>query len=293
VHVVLVGGVASLWGGGSGDQGEASAEVEREMHVQLTTEPLSESRRPPLDAAKEPLPPAGVSHRPENNSAWQNLEPTADSRQPIADRREPTAVPAKELDDALTLPRVEIPTVPGAVEVNFFGTRAKGAKFVYVIDRSASMKQALALAKHELLQSLQLLPRTAEYQVVYYDLQPRILELDGKTGMLPATLENKLSTSRHLENVRSEGGTDHVRALRRGLTLSPQVLYFLTDADELKPQQVHELTALNQRGSNARIHCIELSAEAAARGDSAMRMLARDNRGEYRAVDPATWRRAD
>jgi hypothetical protein len=76
-----------------------------------------------------------------------------------------------------------------------------------------------------------------------------------------------------------------VKALKRALALNPHVIYFLTDADELKPQQVRELTLLNQRGSNARVHCIELSAELVNRDESPMRALARDNRGEYRAVD--------
>jgi hypothetical protein len=156
---------------------------------------------------------------------------------------------------------------------------------VYVIDRSASMQFGLEPAKKELLASLDRLPPTAEFQVVLYDLEARPLEFNNQSGLMQASKENKVRTARHLETIRSEGGTDHLKALKRGLALSPHVLYFLTDADELKPGQVQELTALNQRGSKAIIHCIELSLDNASRQDNPLRRLARDNQGEYRGID--------
>jgi hypothetical protein len=102
---------------------------------------------------------------------------------------------------------------------------------------------------------------------------------------MPATKENKTRTARALSGIFSEGGTDHVKALKRAIGLAPNVIYFLTDADELKPGQVQELTAMNQRGPKAVIHCIELSLDNANRQDNPMRRLARENQGEYKAID--------
>jgi hypothetical protein len=286
VHLLLVGGVVSL-AGSHGVIPAEKEEVEQELVIHLAAE---REPTPPLDPpaeAKGQPPAAAANDEPSPLRALETLSPApAPPAGPITGLG--PAISPRELDGALAPPKVQMPGVPGAVETKFFGTPAKGAKFVYVIDRSASMQQALAFAKSELLLSLQLLPPTAEYQVVYYDLRPRTLDLDGKTGLLLATTENKNRTAKLLDTIRSEGGTDHVRAIKRAFTLAPHVIYFLTDADELKPPQVQELTALNQRGSNARIHCIELNAGAASRTNAPMRQLARENRGEYRAINPAT-----
>jgi hypothetical protein len=147
------------------------------------------------------------------------------------------------------------------------------------------MQAALPAAKAELLASLDQLPPTAEFQVVFYHLEARVLELDRRQKLVPATRENKQKTARWLETLHSEGGTDHIKALKKGLTFAPHVIFFLTDADELRPAQVQELTALNQRGSRACIHCIELSTANADQMDKAMRRLARENGGEYRGID--------
>jgi hypothetical protein len=281
LHLALVALLFTVVGT-SGKNLQPTEEVEHELTIKL-----SQDASPPLfDPTPAPNPPAASAPPPAlevpSIVGRDAVEGPAAPLNPVV---RPSGTAAADLDAALSVPQVRLPGPANAVETRFFGTPGRGAKFVYVIDRSASMNVALPLARTELIASLQLLPPTVEYQIVYYDLTPRLLEFEGKPGMLPATQENKTRTARLLDALRPEGGTDHIRALKRALTLNPQIIYFLTDADELKPQQVQELTQLNQRGSNSRIHCIELSAGPVPRGITPMQTLARDNRGEYRAVD--------
>jgi hypothetical protein len=287
-HLLLFTAVA-VWAGSTARGLEGPEEVEQEIVVKLLPEPAA-----PAVATEDPhsgsRPESPATSAPTSDaSAKQLLDQPFE--QPLP--RVGGALPRPELNDTLNsdlklatdLPRVVMPTPRPQVETEFFGSQAKGTRFVYVIDRSASMQIGLAPAKAELLASLERLPPTAEFQVVLYDLEPRVLEINNQQGLLVASKENKHRTARFLDTIRSEGGTDHVKALKRGLSLMPHVVYFLTDADELKPGQVQELTALNQRGPRAAIHCIELSLINENRKDNPMRVLARDNQGEYRAVD--------
>ncbi len=275
-----------LWGEGE--------EVERELIVQLDGEPpRPEPAAPPNRPAEaEPAkPPPADAARQLDQAFERRLQEEGSRNTPtpgpsLPGRLDPFESPLGDLKAAGTLPQMPLPGNHG-VETDFFGARSKGARFVYVIDRSASMGRGLNVAKTELLASLEKLPPTAQFQVIAYDLDQRLLDGVSKGGLLPATRENKDRTARFLEPLRSEGGTDHVRALRKALTLTPQVIYFLTDADELRPEEVRELTLLNQRGANARIFCIELSTLNENRTNNPMRLLAQENRGLYRGIDLA------
>jgi hypothetical protein len=162
------------------------------------------------------------------------------------------------------------------------GTPARSV--VYVIDRSASMGPGglLATAVRELSASLVRLPTTTMFQVILYHDQPELL-LPARPPLLPATTENVLRASRLLAEVRAEGGTDHLRALHLALSLGAEVLYLLTDADDLNDADRREVTRLNR--GRAVIHTIELNTANRGRADMPLQVLARENRGSYRAVD--------
>ncbi len=284
-------------GPGVGSSG-AGEEVERELVIQLEGEPaapIAAAAPPPIEAEPAKPPPAEPAAKQLNQAFGQRLQEAAarDTPNPgpqLPGRLDPFESPLGDLRAAGTLPQMPLPGNLGQAETQFFGTPSKGTRFVYVIDRSASMGRGLDAAKTELLASLEKLPPTALFQVVAYDLDQRTLDAGARgvqNGLLPATRDNKDRTARFLESIRSEGGTDHVRALRKALTLSPQVIYFLTDADELRPEQVRELTAINQKGAAARIFCIELSTINEGRTTNSMRLLAQENRGQYRAIDLA------
>lgn len=165
-----------------------------------------------------------------------------------------------------------------------FETAAPARKIVYVVDRSSSMglNSALECVKRELLRSLARLPADVQFQVVLYNRRAEALAFGAAPALVPATEANKQKAAVQLQTVNPEGSTDHLAALRLALSYEPDVIYFLTDADDLTPAQVRTVTQLN-RGRSA-IHTIELTTANLNRLDMPLQVLARSNRGTYRVV---------
>ena len=77
-----------------------------------------------------------------------------------------------------------------------FGVSGEGHKFVYVFDRSGSMDghggAPLAAAKAELISSLKDLGQVHQFQIIFYNEQPRIFSPTGVLGRLVfGTEQNK------------------------------------------------------------------------------------------------------
>jgi hypothetical protein len=155
---------------------------------------------------------------------------------------------------------------------------------VYVLDRSLSMgfHGALARARREVLASIRRLPPAARFQVVAYNRDAEPLCLDGRSELLAPDADTLSRVAGAISALRASGGTDHGRALRRGLAFRPDVLFLLTDADEIGLDDVRGVTRLNAR--RAVIHAVELS--GAAHPDGPLHRLAADNGGAYRRLDP-------
>jgi hypothetical protein len=141
---------------------------------------------------------------------------------------------------------------------------------------------ALAVAKRELRDSLDRLSAQATFQVIAYNRSALPLRLGEQTGLAPATLANKRQAAQAIEALRAEGGTEHLAALKQALRLRPDVLFFLTDADDLTLEHVREVTRFNQGRTS--IHAIEVNARHAF-VLTPLQLLARENRGVYRSVD--------
>jgi hypothetical protein len=173
---------------------------------------------------------------------------------------------------------------PGRGGTTFFQIPTQAEKVVYVIDRSASMglHGALDAARRELRASLERLPPTAHFQVIVYSLRAEPL-LPSQPGWLAATAENKDLVAIALGVLPAEGSTHHDQALPRALGLQPDVIFFLTDADDLTQADVRAVTQRN-RGRSV-IHVVELSTAHRHRPDMPLQTLARDNGGVYQAVD--------
>lgn len=166
----------------------------------------------------------------------------------------------------------------------FFDVEAPGRTFVYVIDRSSSMGPSggLRAAREQLLNSLQQLPSSARFQVIVYN---RVAEplLPDHPSLLETTPENLQRVAERLSGLLAEGGTDHLPALRRALALRPDVIFFLTDADDLTNDLLRAVARLNP-GRHTIIHAIELNCLNRERADMPMHVLARENGGMYRGV---------
>lgn len=164
-----------------------------------------------------------------------------------------------------------------------FPLPAAVASVVYVLDRSVSMgiDRKLDFARRELISSLYRLPPTVRFQVIDYNDHAEMLVFDGRTDLLSAEPANVQKAVLLLQRLEASGNTNHLAALCHGLNLHPEVLYFLTDADDLRAD---EIAAVTQRNRGTVIHTIELTHRRVTRPEGPLAQLARDNRGNYRRV---------
>jgi Ca-activated chloride channel family protein len=169
-------------------------------------------------------------------------------------------------------------------ETEFFGIRDKGTQFAYVVDRSGSMRgKPLQKAKLELMASLGALRPTQRAQVVFYSDKVRVMRVDNEQ-LFWATKLNLAKARQQLGSTESDdGGTNHVIALKSALSTNPDVVYFLTDGENLDRRRLEDIKRANRSG--ARIHCVQFGRGPASPVTNYLERLARENGGAYRYRD--------
>jgi hypothetical protein len=174
---------------------------------------------------------------------------------------------------------VTVEQLPDGAGTAFYDVPALGSSVVFVIDRSASMglEQRLDRARQQLVASLNRLRPNTRFQVIAYARNAETLGPPG--GLASATPEHVAQTVSALARLEAEGGTDHLKALRSALAMQPDVVFFLTDDDDLTAYQVREVTRLNR--ARASIHALCF---VEPNGETALSALARQNRGMFRVV---------
>lgn len=181
-----------------------------------------------------------------------------------------------------------IPTA-GRGRTKVYGLNGEGFKFIYVFDRSGSMggsgNKALNAAKRELLRSLSDLGDTHQFQIIFYNEEPTIMRIGGAANLMFATTANKRAAERFVESISADGATQHEPAIMAALKLSPDVVFFLTDADqpELSPAQLDRVKRLND--GRAVINTIEFGLGPKIRKYNFIDRLAEENRGGSAYVD--------
>jgi len=179
--------------------------------------------------------------------------------------------------------------IGGKARTAVFGVPGEGHKFVYVFDRSGSMggtgRNALTAAKAELLASLDNLEQTHQFQIIFYNEQPLVFNPTGQPGKLVfATERNKALARQFIGSITADGGTRHEEALVMAMKMRPDVIFFLTDADEPKlwPAQLDKLHRL---AGGTTINAIEFGFGPQADADDFLVRLARQNGGQHGYVD--------
>ena len=175
------------------------------------------------------------------------------------------------------------------VKTTVFGIEGEGTRFLYVFDRSDSMNgyagKPLAAAKQQLIQSLNSLAPAHDFQIIFYNDSP--LPYGGLGGNGPKMLRgddaSKRSAVGFVRDITATGGTRHLNALRLAISMSPDVIFFLTDADN-PGLNYRDIDDLQNRASRcgATIHAIQFGEGAKQGGENWIQLLAEGTRGQYR-----------
>jgi len=180
----------------------------------------------------------------------------------------------------------------GKVETGVFGIKGKGSRFIYVFDRSASMSgyqgRPIDAAQQQLLASLEDLKENHQFQIIFYNEYPSIFNpfSPSPPKLLYGNPLNRKQAVEFVENIEPSGQTNHIAALKIALNMKPDVIFFLTDADE--PQlTTEELAFITNRndGVGASINCIQFGVGKYLGAKNFLMRLADLNGGQYSYVD--------
>lgn len=170
-------------------------------------------------------------------------------------------------------------------QATLFGITAEGWKFVYVFDRSESMnwhdRKPLKKAKEELLASIGSLDQVHQFQIIFYNQDPSIFNPSGQRNKLAfGTEQNKRNADRFVRGITAAGGTEHVPAIMLAIKLQPDVIFFLTDADEpaLSNGQLYKI---HRAAAGIAIHTVEFGVGPQRNANNFLVKLARQNGGEH------------
>jgi hypothetical protein len=102
--------------------------------------------------------------------------------------------------------------------------------------------------------------------------------------MVFAHEEGQRSAERFLDGIFADGGTAHMPALEIALRMHPDVIFFLTDADEPQLRR-GDLDRIRKLNNGTVINAIEFGAGPRPAGRSFLQQLAEENAGGHGYVD--------
>ena len=170
--------------------------------------------------------------------------------------------------------------------VGFGGAKGSGRKFVYVIDHSDSMswrggrpmRRALSEATAS-VKSLDAKQGANKFQIVVFNHDVEVFR-NGST-LLDVTPQNKSDALKFLSSVSASGGTAPEQALVKALLMKPDVVFFLTDADEELPESSLAHLQEVRRTNNVKQICVIEFGQSSPTPKRSFRRLAAENGGDY------------
>jgi hypothetical protein len=145
----------------------------------------------------------------------------------------------------------------------------------------------LRYAKREMLKSLNALNEYHQFQIVFYNQAPSPMSGSSSGGrMIPATDGDKRRATSFVQSMPGDGGTEHIPAIKLGLSMAPDVLFFLTDAEDPSISMT-QLVDIQQKAllTGTTIHAIQFNVGAESGDGGWIRALAEMNRGIYKYFD--------
>jgi len=205
----------------------------------------------------------------------------ADAKRPRSPFLMPPAGTSGNGQDRYNLEGTEWSEIPTWRQTSFFGLRARGQFFVFVVDQSGSMidDDRLTRAKIELLRSVFALQPPQRFEVIFYNEEAT--PMPGGPQPRPADLKTKNQLTSWLHLIGPDGGTDPRPAMAQALALQPGAVFLLSDG-EFSEGTAERVAKLNPR--KVPIHCVDMTGGQA--GNHLLR-IARDSGGQY-ASRPGT-----
>jgi hypothetical protein len=169
----------------------------------------------------------------------------------------------------------------GLGAASFFGAKAPGSRFVFVVDNSNSMGGGrFETALSELMKTVNgMTPHQSFYVVFFSDTAYRLFHPQPVMKMVPATDDNKQKLRSWLGTVEMCLKTKGVEAMQTAFALQPDVIYILGDG-RFTDRAGMMLVAPHRR----RVPIHTLGMEVDAIGKREFQAIAKANRGTYRNV---------
>jgi hypothetical protein len=201
----------------------------------------------------------------------------------------PTAVTAMSSGD-LSATAMSLSSDP-SMQIEFCGVEGGGNHFVYLVDSSGSMGDGFASARVEVLNSIAALKPDQRFYVVFFDSQSDNMRLRDPNRDEPrsarATPENCAALRRWAMRIEMDRGRAPYEAIRFALQLRPDVIFLLSDGEF--PQGIEDLlreenNVENLFGDSRPISIVHTIGYHSREGESRMRRIAEQNRGQYKYV---------
>ena len=153
---------------------------------------------------------------------------------------------------------------------------------------SGYMGKPMHAAQQQLLGSLTDLKENHQFQIIFYNEYPSVFNPfhPSPPKLLYGNQINRTEAVNFVEGIKPSGQTNHIAALKVALNMKPDVIFFLTDADE--PQlTTDELASITNRndGVGASINCIQFGVGRYLGSKNFLMRLADLNGGQYSYVD--------
>ncbi|MFO0914274.1 MAG: VWA domain-containing protein [Pirellulales bacterium] len=177
----------------------------------------------------------------------------------------------------------------GTTRLSVFGLTGEGKTFVFVFDRSGSMAgyggAPLRAAKSELVRGIEQLDPIHQFQIIFYNERPLVFRPDsGEPRLVSGDEVGKQLARKFIDEVTANGGTQHLDALKLALNMAPDVIFFLTDADEPRLSDA-DLRRIRGWNRHSVIHAIEFGHGRPSDRQNFLVRLAEQNGGQHAYVD--------
>jgi von Willebrand factor type A domain len=249
---------------GSGSASGSALESGKSVESQTSSEPTNHASSTPPDNLPPPPTKTHGSQSPATNTS-RPQEPSGDTSSAI-EQQHPIITGSKEEDNSSSV-----------LGGSFFGIRAEGQRFVYVVDRSGSMGDIrYERAKTELIRSLAGLSRTQEFFVILYSDDSYPMFFPRKTTEFVKASDEAIEQVRDWVNgLGVNGGTNPEPALTKALRMKPDAVFFLTDGEI--PASTAD-SVQRENGGKVTVHTIGFTNPAS---ESVLREIADQSGGKY------------